>query len=312
MRTFLPRSKKLPFGVLAISTLVLAFVVLTTRSGRVPLDVVARVNGHDYTTRNLAPYLGRKASFENLPQARAALQRLIDDELVRQAAAQFRADDPTLSMQQALQRAHYAAGFPLPVKPEDIQAYYEANHNRFFHPRMVDLDVIRVDGPGSSPVAQKVAEAARIRAIMNRREPSMARLAVAGLSGATGSEVFDVRCDGNAVGVPKSVATAACRLRNGEISVPVTTEDALYVVRKLRETAARRRVLGEASEEIHRHLESCRKMDAEKRSRDLLRSTAEITVFENNLAGLVSRKRRHPVDLPAKASGPPVAPGQTS
>ncbi|HSC65028.1 MAG TPA: EpsD family peptidyl-prolyl cis-trans isomerase [Caldimonas sp.] len=157
-----PDSRRRPFGIVAVTIAVAASLLVgcgDKKKDKAATQTAAKVNKEEITVHQINFLLAQQrglAPEQAASASRAALERLIDQELALQKADEQKLDrDPRVVQQveaarrEIIARAYLekiAEGAPKPT-PQEVSAYYEAHPALFKERRIYSLQELAIEAP---------------------------------------------------------------------------------------------------------------------------------------------------------------------
>lgn len=275
------RAWGLRFGVLLVGVAISwSALRLTDRytTEEFPSDTVAVIDGDLYGVASLVRHLGEIPAFANAGEARQAIARFVDYQLIERARLEM-SEDPELPLSAwGLVEALVGASSP---DSEDIRRYYEENLADFVHPRLVRVAWFRAPLDLDRATQERRIHSLRIQSQLDRDPAAFQRLLSRDRPGVDSGEHAGVACDGRAdIQLPPEVVKVACRLRRGRTSSPIETADAIYLVRHVGQISARHRSLSQERKRIKAILAARGRDEARARAIDILREQSVIVIPE--------------------------------
>jgi hypothetical protein len=275
------------------------------REKPLPPDAVFAIGDRLYFPTDLEDYVGGDR-FASLEEAERAALRFVDHLLLRREAARRGPEAEALADHEVLALLVEEAGVP-EVTEDAIAARYQDRLADYVHPRSARLAYFRVPRRGDPDAERLRIRSLYVEAQMNKSPRAFADLLSRREDGVARGEVGPVRCDGSEhERLPRAVVRAGCELAAGALGAPIETPDALFLVRKLADYAAKATPLSRVRRELRKRLESQAQRDARDAAREQLRARARVQIQPATLARLVEPAQRAPRSH--EPEGPPRPP----
>jgi len=284
-------------------------------------DVVARVDGVPITIHDVVAESERlHAVRQTVEDPAAFLQRLVDRQaLVSVALSQGLHRDAELARQYenmligALRERQLTPRLEgLTVTDEEVQAYYEANRDRYRVAGTIHLAVLRLQCPaGRSDEAATTLKAVREDlAASPQAAPGFGTLAVANSdhqpSRYQGGDIGWLRDGKGPAWLPSQVIAAAWELSQpGQVSEVLVTDQAVFLLRLIGRKDGGTRPLVDASGTIRGLLLAGKRQEAEEAFLAQARQAVTVEVHPTALAAAVEQLRQR---TPGPGSEPPAPP----
>jgi hypothetical protein len=259
-----------------------------------PEAALASVDGVILERSDLERHLGRKAEFAQLSEARRAVDRLVDEQLLIRTAAEIGEEPRDLLSHLVDERG----GVPT-VTDEDARARFQADLDRYVHGREVTLTLAGVPIPSGSanvesrPQLRAVAEQVRARARLHPAAeeiplwiPRDETRAYAVGSGPWSCEE-SAAATSKGVRPPEELLRVACSLREGRLSPIVETADGFYFAKVRRRSRAWRVPFRRVARQLRDEIEQERLSSARRAALEQLRQSAQIRISPEAIAALV-------------------------
>jgi hypothetical protein len=274
-----------------------------------PEGVLFGIDAQTYGVADLARYRGSEVPFRSRYQAEQALEGFVDHLLLQRAARGLDPGEGDLLDHEVLERLVEAEGLRATVDDEAIEDRYEAERNRFVHPRLIRLAYFAAEDDGAA-AAQRAPEALRsvyVRAQMNLDSRSFHELLAGEHPGLRSGVLGGVPCGGGKPHdpLPADVVAQACTLPTGALHGPIRVANDWWVVRVLSGSAASRVPLDRVRQELRRSLELGAERSAKDEALARLRAKARIRIDEDALASLVETQEFVPTADPGTPPRPP-------
>ncbi|OAB61252.1 hypothetical protein AY599_24010, partial [Leptolyngbya valderiana BDU 20041] len=292
------------------SILTAAFVLSLTACGssEPQPDVLARIGDAVITTEQFEEELALRAGmrpgyYERSENREELLQWLIDRQVQINAAQRegipeerdFRELYERMLIQRLREKRLDAAMAGLSISDADILSYYEENSDQFSRPERRQVALVRMTKPArleaeaEAALAARIAEARSAAVALDEDVPHFGAVAVEysddrGTRYQGGVVGWLVNTDPSRYRLPAEVIDAAFELESiGEISEPLETEQAWWLVRLVERDPARQQPLEQVRDGIHHRLTRAAAEALESNLINELRAEESVVVNEQLL-----------------------------